>query len=165
MSKNGFRIFWRRSTTRSACTRLWGIVLPMSMSEPGRGGTLLSTQNEIVVYRAFTKAVFERNSNRKRKIPKTGALTYAPVTVQTTGVTPILQMRQYFLNDGAASVDQFFPYLLNKVLLVFVSTEDLEDAFRLFTVLNARGVPLRNSDILKAWNLGEIKSTDEKIKY
>src|SRR3974377_2398908 len=70
MLKNGFRIFWRRSTTRSACTRLWGIVLPMSMSELGRGGTLLSTQNEIVVYRAFTKAVFERNSNRKRKIPK-----------------------------------------------------------------------------------------------
>src|SRR3974377_2013899 len=70
MLKNGFRIFWRRSTTRSACTRLWGIVLPMSMSELGRGGTLLSTQNEIVVYRAFTKAVFERNSKRKRKIPK-----------------------------------------------------------------------------------------------
>src|SRR3974390_1725986 len=70
MSKNGFPIFWRRSTTRSACTRLWGTVLLMSMSEPGRGGTLLSTQNEIVVYRAFTKPVFERNSNRKRKIPK-----------------------------------------------------------------------------------------------
>lgn len=77
----------------------------------------------------------------------------------------ILQMRQYFLNDGATSVNRFFPYLLTKVLLVSVSTEDLEDAFRLFTVLNARGVPLRNSDILKAWNLGVINSPEEKIKY
>jgi hypothetical protein len=46
-----------------------------------------------------------------------------------------------------------------------VSTEDLEDAFRLFTILNDRGVPLRNSDILKSVNLGALDNQVEKVKY
>ncbi len=48
-------------------------------------------------------------------------------------------------------------FLLNKVLIIYVSTEDLEDAFRLFMILNDRGIPLRNSDILKSMNLGALE--------
>jgi len=46
-----------------------------------------------------------------------------------------------------------------------VSTEDLEDAFRLFTILNNRGIPLRNSDILKSMNLGALTTQAEKVRY
>ena len=46
--------------------------------------------------------------------------------------------------------------------MIYVSTEDLEDAFRLFTILNDRGIPLCNSDILKSTNLGELKTDAEK---
>jgi len=76
----------------------------------------------------------------------------------------ILEMRR-FLQGHATSKEKLLEFLLNNVLLIYVSTENLEDAFRLFTILNNRGIPLRNSDILKAINLGVIKNQGEKVKY
>lgn len=61
---------------------------------------------------------------------------------------------------SSGDLDRFVGYLLNNALFIYVSTENLDDAFRLFTILNDRGIPLSNSDILKAKNLGAI--TDEK---
>ena len=65
----------------------------------------------------------------------------------------------------AADFDRFVGYLLNNALFIYVSTEDLDDAFRLFTILNDRGIPLSNSDILKAKNLGAISKESERIKW
>jgi uncharacterized protein with ParB-like and HNH nuclease domain len=52
--------------------------------------------------------------------------------------------------------DSLFAFLCNNVVLIYVSTENLDDAFKLFTVLNNRGVKLRNADILKADNLSNV---------
>lgn len=68
-----------------------------------------------------------------------------------------------FPNHG--DFDRFVRYLLNNALFIYVSTEDLDDAFRLFTILNGRGIPLSNSDILKAKNLGAITNDDERTKW
>lgn len=78
----------------------------------------------------------------------------------------IVQIRSY-LGDAERSLPlpSFIGFLLNQVLLIYVATEDLDDAFRLFTILNDRGVPLRNSDILKSQNLGELTNEAEKAKY
>lgn len=62
-------------------------------------------------------------------------------------------------------LDKFFPFLLNNVLLIYVSTEDFEDSFQLFTILNDRGLPLSQSDILKAWNLGLLQTDLDKKRY
>lgn len=69
----------------------------------------------------------------------------------------ILTINEFFKNN---KIDDFFPYLTSNVLMIYVSAEELEDAFRLFTVLNSRGVKLRNSDILKAQNLGATNEQD-----
>ena len=61
--------------------------------------------------------------------------------------------------------DRFFRFLLNNALFIYVATENLDDAFRLFTILNDRGVPLSNSDILKAKNLGAISKESERTKW
>lgn len=61
--------------------------------------------------------------------------------------------------------ESYFDFLLNNLLMIYVSTENLEDAFRLFTILNDRGMPLRNSDILKSINLGALETDQEKKKY
>lgn len=61
--------------------------------------------------------------------------------------------------------DRFVGYLLNNALFIYVSTEDLDDAFRLFTILNDRGIPLSNSDILKAKNLGAITGEKDRGKW
>lgn len=77
----------------------------------------------------------------------------------------ILKMRAWFHDENNINVDYFMPYLLNYVLMVYVASRELEDAFRLFTVLNDRGIKLRNSDILKAQNLKEVKDEAQRVKY
>lgn len=74
----------------------------------------------------------------------------------------IVNIRNYF--EEQKNIDTVFPYLLQYVLMIYVYSEQLEDAFRLFTILNDRGVKLRNSDILKAQNLQHVPDGD-RIKY
>lgn len=54
---------------------------------------------------------------------------------------------------------------MNKVLVIYVATEELQDAFQLFTVLNNRGVKLSNSDILKAENLKEVLLLHDRTEW
>lgn len=74
----------------------------------------------------------------------------------------IVQIREYF--EENQNFDQFAIFLINKVLMIYVGSEELDDAFRLFTVMNNRGVKLRSSDILKASNLALVSSDDERVK-
>lgn len=75
----------------------------------------------------------------------------------------ILYIQQYFNKNN--NIDNFFPFLRTKVLLISVSTKNLDDAFNLFTVLNNRGMKLRSADILKSDNLSLIQDKDEVSKY
>lgn len=76
--------------------------------------------------------------------------------------TAILTVRGFFENGN--SLDDFFPFFRSNVLMIYVAAKELEDAFHLFTVMNNRGIKLRNSDILKAENLAKV-SDAERIKY
>lgn len=62
------------------------------------------------------------------------------------------------LND---KLNAFTKYLLQKVVLVVIITDSFTSAFRLFNVINARGLPLTNADLLKSENLRVI---DESIR-
>ena len=79
-------------------------------------------------------------------------------------INAIFEIQDYFSREDTISVEDFFIYLNNKVLMIYVSSSSLEDAFKLFTVMNDRGVKLRNSDILKAMNLKEVLES-EREKY
>ena len=68
----------------------------------------------------------------------------------------LLQIREYF-EQRPALLKDFIIFFRNNVLLIYVASATLEDAFRLFTVLNDRGMKLRNSDILKTKNLGVLR--------
>lgn len=70
-----------------------------------------------------------------------------------------------FIDEQQVDVDALIGYLWQKVSLIYVSTEQLNDAIRLFNVLNNRGIPLRNSDILKSLNLDVVASEKDKAKY
>jgi len=74
----------------------------------------------------------------------------------------ILITHDYFNNNPIIS--EFYQYLLTKVLMIYVAAEELQDAFHLFTVMNNRGIKLRNSDILKAENLKFVDET-ARLKY
>lgn len=77
----------------------------------------------------------------------------------------ILIINKWFKNDDNIDIDTFFPYLRQYVIMVYVASNELEDAFRLFTVLNDRGIKLRNSDILKAQNLKEVSTEKKQREY
>jgi len=70
-----------------------------------------------------------------------------------------------FIEEQKVDVDSLIGYFWQKVSLIYVSTNQLSDAIRLFNVLNNRGIPLRNSDILKSINLDEVLSEKDKAKY
>jgi uncharacterized protein with ParB-like and HNH nuclease domain len=55
-------------------------------------------------------------------------------------------------------------YLMRRCYLVVVSTPDLDSAYRIFSVLNARGLDLRLTDLLKSEIIGAIP-TDQQEKY
>jgi uncharacterized protein with ParB-like and HNH nuclease domain len=75
----------------------------------------------------------------------------------------LLTIKAYFENGH--SIDEFFKYLRSNVLMIYVAAEELEDAFHLFTVMNNRGIKLRNSDILKAENLAKVADIAKRTEY
>ncbi|MBS4059982.1 MAG: DUF262 domain-containing protein [Bacteroidetes bacterium] len=75
----------------------------------------------------------------------------------------ILTIQDFFKKGN--SLDKFFIYLRSNVMMIYVAAEELEDAFHLFTVMNTRGVKLRNSNILKAENLAKVSDNAARIKY
>lgn len=62
-------------------------------------------------------------------------------------------------------LERFVEYLLNQVYLVYIKTAAFASAFRLFNVLNTRGLPLNTSDLLKSENIGEIKDESNRVQY
>lgn len=77
-------------------------------------------------------------------------------------ITAIIEIQAYFKGTETNFIENFFKYLNNKVLMIYVSSSSIEDAFKLFTVMNDRGMKLRNSDILKAENLRLVNSTNRE---
>lgn len=68
--------------------------------------------------------------------------------------------------DFQEYVSEFYTYLSNKVIVLYLSTSDnLDDAYNLFTVLNSRGIQLQSSDILRAQNLRNIKDDNLRKNY
>ena len=86
------------------------------------------------------------------------------VNISIKHISNTLLVARKFFKENLDIISDFFTYLLNKVLLVYIATEDLQDAFQLFTVMNNTGLKLTNSDILKAENLKHIDS-DAKQQF
>ncbi len=61
--------------------------------------------------------------------------------------------------------DSLAAFLVQQTYLVVVSTPDLDSAFRIFSVMNDRGLDLTVADILKAEVIGKISSTAEQDAY
>jgi hypothetical protein len=63
-----------------------------------------------------------------------------------------------------ADLDALWKFLANDCSLVVISTPDLEAAYRIFSVLNNRGLDLAPIDIIKAEVLGLIRTTAGEAK-
>lgn len=77
----------------------------------------------------------------------------------------ILTIQSFFIDKSQQELENFGEYLGLHPVFIYVSTESREDAFRMFTILNNRGIPLTSADILKSMNIGEIPDEKERDKY
>ena len=79
---------------------------------------------------------------------------------------------KYFLDtikntfsDDTDKLDDFVGFLLNRCFLVAVSTPNQQSAFRVFSVLNSRGLDLQPTDIIKADVVGQITDSQKRYEY
>ncbi|MBL1175525.1 DUF262 domain-containing protein [Pantanalinema sp. GBBB05] len=62
-------------------------------------------------------------------------------------------------------LERFVQYLLTRCFLVIVSTPDIDSAYRIFSVLNSRGLDLSLTDLLKSEIIGAIKEPSQQERY
>jgi uncharacterized protein with ParB-like and HNH nuclease domain len=77
----------------------------------------------------------------------------------------MIYLNQQLSEFSDKELNDFAIFLFNKVIVIYVASESLEDAFRLFTILNDRGIPLSNSDILKSLNIGEVTNERKRQAF
>lgn len=65
-------------------------------------------------------------------------------------------IRDYLLRLSVDELKLLAKYILQNVYIVFVQTDDFASSFRLFNVLNSRGLPLSNADLLKMHCLNQL---------
>ncbi len=81
--------------------------------------------------------------------------------------TAINVFKKNFRENGEFNqelITKFSAYLSQKVVLVIVKSRNLSSAFRLFNVINTRGMKLTNADLLKSNAFGNIPEKDHE-KY
>lgn len=86
---------------------------------------------------------------------------------QTKMLTAINTFKDKFYKNGKlddALLNSMIMYILNNCIFVYVKTGTFTSAYRLFSILNDRGMPLTPADLLKSSNLGVINNS-EKEKY
>ncbi len=102
-------------------------------------------------------------TDRKEELKKMSEDKEEDISIRNMA-SAIIVMKS-FLDEHGDEIEGFFKYFFGKVLMIYVATEELDDAFQLFTVLNNRGIRLNNSDILKAQNLKEISQDYERKQW
>ncbi len=76
-----------------------------------------------------------------------------------------LLFKEKLKNRSGKELIDLAEFIVNRCYLVVVSTPDLNSAYRIFSVLNDRGLDLSISDILKARIINDIADSNEKKRY
>jgi hypothetical protein len=131
---------------------------------PGRNRIVYDIRDNVGEFiEHYVKADNGSRSPELENVAKSKNLSLANMAAGMLNIHASFNDSERFPNG--VDFDQFVRYLLNNALFIYVATEDLDDAFRLFTILNDRGIPLSNSDILKARNLGAITGENDRGKW
>lgn len=80
-------------------------------------------------------------------------------------------IEEHFLDDlnmedlTKTSLNGFIGFIRQFLIFACVCSDTREQAFRLFTILNNRGIPLTTADILKSLNLDKISDETQRNEY
>jgi uncharacterized protein with ParB-like and HNH nuclease domain len=67
--------------------------------------------------------------------------------------------------DTQDKLRDFTVFLMTRCYLVVVSTPNRDSAFRVFSVMDSRGLDLQPTDIIKAETIGKLNNESDEIKY
>lgn len=81
--------------------------------------------------------------------------------IRDNGLYYLEQLRQL----PTEKLKRLSQFIVNRCFLIIISTPDLEYAYRIFSVLNNRGMDLSETDILKAEILGAISEETDRSEY
>lgn len=79
-------------------------------------------------------------------------------------VTAIRIFTERLKNFSQEDLQEFTKFLSQKCILIYLSTNTFEDAFRLFIIVNDRGKQLRRIDILKANNISPTVIKSDAVR-
>lgn len=73
--------------------------------------------------------------------------------------------KEYFEEHSDIDLERYLGFILKNVIMIYISADSLEDAFRLFSIMNDRGQKLSSADILKSSNLEKIEDHIDMNNY
>lgn len=103
----------------------------------------------------FTKYIQETDIDKLVKMDPASMKTEAQKHIQENCKVLMEKFEDAFSKNEEELI-RFSTFLLNRCFLVVVSTESQESAFRVFSVMNSRGLDLLPIDIIKSEVIGEI---------
>ena len=77
----------------------------------------------------------------------------------------LLNRLEKFFDSDTDKLCSFGAFLVQRCFLVAVSTPSQQSAFRVFSVMNSRGLDLQPTDIIKADIIGEIATKEDQEEY
>lgn len=73
--------------------------------------------------------------------------------------------KSFFDENDDVDITKLVQFISTNVVVIFISADSLEDSFRLFSIMNDRGLKLGSSDILKSSNLEKVSDTRKIDDY
>lgn len=77
----------------------------------------------------------------------------------------LLCFKKFFDEHPDIDIANFVVFININMVMIYISADTLEDAFRMFSIMNDRGVKLGNADILKSSNLEVIADKNDIDHY
>lgn len=68
----------------------------------------------------------------------------------------LICFKSFFDENTDIDITKLVQFISTNVVVIFISADSLEDSFRLFSIMNDRGLKLSSSDILKSSNLEKV---------
>jgi uncharacterized protein with ParB-like and HNH nuclease domain len=102
--------------------------------------------------------LYIQKENGLKEISKESVLPDSQSNIRDNALYLLNKLKE---KHSSEEIRKLAAYTVQKCYLVVVSTPDEESAFRIFSVLNDRGMQLSNADILKAEIIGEIPDFEQ----
>lgn len=106
---------------------------------------------------------FQENVQREDGLERLQEMTDSLTDSQQRVRTNALHLHQKLQGLEEARLEALAKFVLTRCYLVVVSTPDLDSAYRIFSVLNDRGLELSHADILKAEVIGATPEQSRSI--